>query len=124
MDKRHPPGFAGEHAVEVGDQLAHDVGGLEVVFTLDFLIFSCISPSIGFDSFHISLSKFFDISISFLFLTNIGSCLVEDFIFPLCKVLSLAFESTLSDRCAFENPSDIFKSFADFNCILSYFLCL
>ena len=97
---------------------------LSAVFTLDFLIFSCISPSIGFDSFHISLSKFFDISISFLFLTYIGSCLVEDFIFPLCKVLSLAFESTLSDCCAFENPSGIFKSFADFNRILSYFLCL
>lgn len=41
-----------------------------------------------------------------------GSCLVEDFIFPLCKLLSLAFESTLSDCYAFENSSDIVKSFA------------
>ena len=44
---------------------------LSPVFTLDFLIFSCILPSIGFDSFHISLSEFFDIPISFLFLAYI-----------------------------------------------------
>lgn len=43
---------------------------LSPVFTLDFLIFSCIFLSVGFDSFCISLSEFFDI-ISFLFLTYI-----------------------------------------------------
>lgn len=36
---------------------------LSTIFTKNFLIFSCISLSIGFDGFHISLSMFFDISI-------------------------------------------------------------
>lgn len=81
---------------------------LSAVFTLNFLICSCIFPSIGLDSFHISLSKYFDISISFSSRVTQGSCLVEDFISCLYKFLFLAFESTFSDCYAFENVGDIF----------------
>lgn len=56
---------------------------LSTIFTKNFLIFSCISLSIGFDGFHISLSMFFDISILYSSWVIQDSYLAADFIFPL-----------------------------------------
>lgn len=94
---------------------------LSTVFPLNFLIFSHVLSSAGFDCFHISLSQVLDIPISFLFWVVQGSCSVGDFIFPLCKFLSSAFESTLSGGYTLENSSDfnrISSSFATVCCRL------
>lgn len=97
-----------QHVLSYGHLEVFDIFNESTVFTLNFLIFSCILPSIGFDSFHISLSKFFDISISFSSWVTQGSCLVGDFISSLHKFPFLAFKSTFSDCYAFENLGDIF----------------
>lgn len=76
---------------------------LSTVFTLSFLIFSCVLPSVAFDYFYISLSRVPDISISFLFWVGQGSCSVEDCIFPSRTFLSSAFGSALSDGCTLED---------------------
>lgn len=56
---------------------------LSTIFTKNFLIFSCISLSIGLDGFHISLSVFFDISILYSSWVIQDSYLAADFIFSL-----------------------------------------
>lgn len=88
-------------------------------FHTEFSYLLCVLPSVGFDCFHISLSRVPGISISFLFWVGQDSCSVEDCIFTLCTFPSSASESSFLTGAPWRIQGISLRG-ADFDCTSNY----